>query len=140
MLISAKGDILKIELKLREEIQKDYLQKLKEIEIKYEKSCIFNKELYKEQTKKFRIQENKYREQLGIVLSECAQKIETLEHYKEELLRENGLIRSCFEDYKQHISASEEAYKRIIKESQMELQVSILIIIVCFSVLTTIYF
>lgn len=122
--ISAASDIMRIELKLREEIQKDYLQKLKEIENKYEKSCTFNKELYKEQSEKFRMQEMKYRDQLGIVLAECAQKIKTLESDRQEVLKKYNVVQENFENFKQHVNASEEAYKRIIKESQVNLQVS----------------
>lgn len=70
-----------------------------------------------------KIQETKFREQLGMVLTECAQKMKALEDKKEDLLQKYSFIQQSFENYKQHVGASEEAYKRIIKESQTELQV-----------------
>lgn len=130
-LFAADVDIMRIELNLREEIQKDYIQKLKEIEKRYEKSSAFNKDLVKEQSNKLKIQENKYREQLGLVLTECAQKLKILEEDRKDLLRKYNLIQENFSNYKQHVAASEEAYKRIITDSQSEIQVSTLSWLIC---------
>lgn len=127
MLFLANVDLLKIECKLREELQKEYRQKLKEIEMKYEKSSSCNKQLFKEQAEKLKNQENKFREQFSLVLAECAQKIKTLEDNNQDLLKKYNHVRGNFENYKEHVVASEEAYKKIIKDSQMEIQVNIYI-------------
>lgn len=125
MLFSAKFNLIKIECKLREEIQKDYLQKLKEIETKYEKSSACNKQLFKEQAEKLKNQEYKFREQFSLVLTECAEKIKVLEDNNQDLLKKYNHIKGNFENYKQHVAASEEAYKKVIRESQKEVQVNI---------------
>lgn len=92
--------------------------------MKYEKSSACNKQLFKEQAEKLKNQENKFREQFSLVLTECAEKIKALEDNNQDLLKKYNHIKGNFENYKQHVAASEEAYKRLIKESQMEVQVN----------------
>lgn len=121
--VIAEVDILSVELKLREELQNEYLVKLKDIEKRYEESCEFNQQLFKEQTEKLKSVENKCREQIVLVLTECSQKMKDLEEAKQNILKENSALKENFDYYKQHMAASEEACKRLLRKSQTKIQV-----------------
>lgn len=113
-------DYLRIELKLREEIQQEYLQKIKEIEKNYQKSCVSQKDLYTELKEKLKKQESRYREQWALVLKECADKMKILEDERDESFRRLNILQVNFEQYKKKVSADEESYNKTLKDTRAE--------------------
>ncbi|KAJ8932781.1 hypothetical protein NQ314_014485 [Rhamnusium bicolor] len=115
-----QAEMLKNELKLREDLQQEYLIKLKDIEMKYQKACATTSDLYKEQVDKMNNRETQFREHLAKILAECAQKINKLENDKHDLTAQINYLQVEYNDYKQHVFANEERYKHIIKKIQLD--------------------
>ncbi|KAJ8934718.1 hypothetical protein NQ318_004502 [Aromia moschata] len=115
-----QAEILKNELKLRDDLQQEYLRKIKEIEIKYQKVCITTTEVYKEQIDKFKNQEVRYREHLSKILAECAKKINEFENEKQDLIGQIHYLHEECDKYKRHMAAEEKNYTQIIRKIQMD--------------------
>lgn len=116
-------EVLKSELKLREDLQLEYLRKMRDIEKKYKKTCSATNELYEEQLEKMKNQEVRYREHLAKILSECAQKINEMENEKQSLLSQIKYIQEEYVDLKKHTLAKEDYFKELIKQAQMDAEV-----------------
>lgn len=118
-----QAEILKSELKLREDLQLEYLRKMRDIEKKYKKACTTTNELYEEQLEKIKNQEVRYREHLAKILSECAQKINEFENQKQSLISQINYIQAEYVELKKHSLVSEENYKQLMKQIQTDAEV-----------------
>ncbi|XP_056637763.1 putative leucine-rich repeat-containing protein DDB_G0290503 [Diorhabda sublineata] len=117
-----EADILSIEIKLREEIQEEYFKRLKDVEEKYQKLYRSSKDVRKEQEEKLRIQENKFREHLAMVLRECTQKIKEYEEGNQDLIKQLRQFQGQNNEFKQLIQQKDASYTTLIKEIQSNSQ------------------
>lgn len=117
-----EADILSIEIKIREEVQEEYFKRLKDVEEKYQKVYKSSKDVRKEQEEKLKLQENKFREHLSMVLRECTQKIKEYEEGNQELIKQLRQLQSQNNEFKQQILQKEISYSALIKEIQSNSQ------------------
>ncbi|XP_018574443.1 spindle pole body component 110, partial [Anoplophora glabripennis] len=115
-----QAEILKSELKLREDLQLEYLRKMRDIEKKYKQACSATNELYEEQLEKMKNQETRYREHLAKILSECAKKINEFENEKQSLISQINYVQAEYVDLKKHTLMNEESYKQLVKHIQTD--------------------
>nr|CAI5869358.1 unnamed protein product [Callosobruchus analis] len=113
-------DILKLEFKLREEIQKEYQKNLNEVEKKYKKMTVAGRDIQRELSERTKEMQDKHREQLTVVLSECALKIKDLQEEKQELLEKFEIFKAEFEKVQQQAVLKEDTYVKMIKVARLE--------------------
>ncbi|KAJ8913611.1 hypothetical protein NQ315_013433 [Exocentrus adspersus] len=115
-----QAEILKCELKLREDLQVEYLRKMRDIEKKYKKACSATNQLYEEQVEKMKNQETRYREYLARILAECAGKIDEFEKEKQTLLSRINSLQTEFANFKKRTHLTEEQYKQSVQQIQIK--------------------
>ncbi|CAG9817152.1 unnamed protein product [Phaedon cochleariae] len=113
-------DVLTIEIKLREEIQKEYLKKLSDIEKKYKKVCASSNDLYKGQVEMMKNQEGKYREHIATIIRQCTHKIKELEKDKEDLIDRINILHNEFTESRKQMAVREENFRKILSQVKVE--------------------
>ncbi|KAJ8984820.1 hypothetical protein NQ317_013019 [Molorchus minor] len=115
-----QAEVLKNELKLRDDLQREYLNKIKDVEAKYHKVCSATAEGYKEEIEKLKKQEIQYREQLSKILAECARKIYEFENEKQQLVSQINYVRAEYNEFKKRVIVNEGNYRQLIKMLQTD--------------------
>ncbi|VEN38732.1 unnamed protein product [Callosobruchus maculatus] len=113
-------DVLTLEFKLREEIQQEYQKNLNEVEKKYKKMTVSGRDIQRELSERTKEMQDKHREQLTVVLSECALKIKDLQEEKQELLEKLEVFKAEFEKIQQQAMLKEDTYVKMIKVARLE--------------------
>nr|CAH7764250.1 unnamed protein product [Callosobruchus chinensis] len=113
-------DVLTLEIKLREEIQQEYQKNLNEVEKKYKKMTVTGRDIQKELSERTKEMQEKHREQLTVVLSECALKIKDLQEERQELLEKLEVFKAEFEKVQQQAMLKEDTYVKMIKVARLE--------------------
>lgn len=116
-------ELLKQELKLRDELQNEYREKLTEIESKYTSICKKNADLYTGQVEKTKTVDQQYREYLARILNECSQKVMQIEKDYEHISKQSELVKQENEDLKRHLRNVDEQYTVIVSKVEQQAQV-----------------
>ncbi|CAH2001744.1 unnamed protein product [Acanthoscelides obtectus] len=113
-------DVLTLEFKLREEIQQEYQKNLNEVEKKYKKMAASGRDIQKELSERTKELQEKHKEQLTVVLSECALKIKDLQEEKQDLLEKLEVLQAEFYKVQSEATLKEDTYVKLIKIARKE--------------------
>lgn len=111
-----EANMISLELKIREEIQKEYFDKLIEIEETYQKACNSSNALCKEKIHKLKNQESKFREHLSVISNECRKRIEEFETDREDLIKNINTLQNQFAEFKKYSKFREDNFRKLIED------------------------
>ncbi|XP_050303802.1 myosin-11-like [Anthonomus grandis grandis] len=113
-------EIVKTELKIRDDLQLEYQKRIADIEKRYQKTFKEVTEVCKTQKVELEQQEKKFREYLKTVLTECENCTTKLENEKLELENQLQVMQSGFEKYKLAVTNQEQKYVNVLKKMETE--------------------
>ncbi|XP_060528147.1 early endosome antigen 1-like [Cylas formicarius] len=118
--IELQAELIKCELKLKDELQIEYQKRIRDIERQYQQSYHEKMELCKRQAEQLHEQDQRYREHLKLVMSECSKCTQELENEKLEIVERLNLLQDKFEKYKQSVVSNEEKYYGLLMKMEQD--------------------
>ncbi|KAK9879918.1 hypothetical protein WA026_008422 [Henosepilachna vigintioctopunctata] len=116
-----KAELLKAEVSIREDLQKEYLRKINKIEDSYKSILTVNQQ----KLNKYKEQENTYRHQLADVLSRYAQLISSIQKENETLKEHLSKFESYCNALSIQLETTKKEYDIKIEKTKSEAQKSI---------------
>ncbi|KAH1005207.1 hypothetical protein HUJ04_006236 [Dendroctonus ponderosae] len=115
-------EVMKCELRLRDDLQIEYQKRISDIEKRYKKTFKETTDMCKQQKLDLEQQDKKFREYLKVVLTECETYAAKLEKEKCDLASQLEAMKNDFAKYKASVSENEDKYLDLVRTAENKSQ------------------